>query len=91
MISAAATVCGAGLSEGLVDFCVPMLYIFFVLDSQMPIHWLVDAAHEADASVYGVLQPYYAPEGGPQTLWLRCSAVLATHGLELARHRASSS
>ena len=77
-----------------MDFCVPMLYIFFVLDSQMPIHWLVDAAHEADASVYGVLQPYYAPEGGPQTLWLRCSAVLATlreqTGHELARHRGPS-
>lgn len=52
------------LAEGLIDFCVPMLYIYFVLDSNMPIDWLVKAAHDADASVYPVLQPYYA-DGAP--------------------------
>ena len=81
--------CGAGLSEGLVDFCVPMLYIFFVLDSQMPIRWLVDAAHEADASVYGVLQPYYAPEGGEFGL-LCWSPFVEQTGLVLAQHRGPS-
>ena len=50
------------LQEGLIDFCVPMLYIYFVLDANLPIEWLVEAAHDADASVYPVLQPYYAPD-----------------------------
>ena len=50
------------LREGLIDFCVPMLYIYFVLDANMPIEWLVEEAHAADISVYPVLQPYYAPD-----------------------------
>jgi hypothetical protein len=54
------------LAEGLIDFCVPMLYIYFVLDSNMPIDWLVKAAHENGTSVYLVLQPYYT-DGGAYT------------------------
>ena len=50
------------LAEGLIDFCVPMLYIYFVLDANMPIEWLVNAAHDADTSVYPVLQPYYVSD-----------------------------
>ncbi len=50
------------LREGLVDFVVPMLYIDFVLDANMPIGWLVQAAHEYDVSVYGMLQPYSSDE-----------------------------
>jgi hypothetical protein len=48
----------AWLREGLVDFVVPMLYRDFVLDANMPIGWLVEAAHARDMSVYGMLQPY---------------------------------
>ena len=50
------------LQEGLVDFVVPMVYAFFVLDANMPIDWLVQEAHENDISVYAMLQPYYTEE-----------------------------
>ena len=50
------------LREGLVDFVVPMVYAFFVLDGNMPIDWLVQEAHENDISVYAMLQPYYSEE-----------------------------
>ena len=52
----------AWLREGLVDFVVPVLYRDFVLDANMPIGWLVQAAHEQDISVYGMLMPYYRDE-----------------------------
>ena len=51
------------LKEGLVDYVVPMLYAVFILDPDMPIDWLVEAAHDADVSVYGMLQPYVRDEG----------------------------
>ncbi len=47
------------LREGLVDFVVPMAYSCFVLDANMPIDWIVAAAHEKEIPVYGMLQPYY--------------------------------
>ena len=50
------------LREGLVDFVVPMLYRDFLLDANMPIGWLVEAAHGVEASVYGMLQPYRRDE-----------------------------
>ena len=53
----------AWLKEGLVDYVVPMLYVDMILDPDMPIDWLVEAAHEADVSVYGMLQPYVRNEG----------------------------
>jgi hypothetical protein len=46
------------LSEGLVDFVVPLVYQYFQLDPDPPIDWLIQTAHEADASVYGFLHPY---------------------------------
>ncbi len=49
---------GTWLQDGLVDFVVPMLYLDFILDANMPIGWLVEAAHDVDASVYAMLQPY---------------------------------
>ncbi len=48
------------LSEGLVDFVVPMLYVDFYLDANMPIDWVVQAAHENEISVYAMLGPYYS-------------------------------
>jgi len=50
------------LKEGLVDFVVPMVYADFAINSDMPIGWLVQAAHEADISVYPMVQPYYHRE-----------------------------
>ena len=50
------------LAEGLVDFVVPMVYRDFILDANMPIGWIVDAAHQHDIAVYGMLQPYYRNE-----------------------------
>ena len=50
------------LEEGLVDYVVPLSYAYFVLDSQMPIDWLVRAAHAHEVSVYAMLQPYYTEE-----------------------------
>ena len=50
------------LREGLVDFVVPLVYLRFILDANMPIDWLVQTAHENDISVYPVLQPYYTQE-----------------------------
>lgn len=50
------------LREGLIDFVVPLVYAFFVLDPNMPIDWLVEAAHEHEISVYAMLQPYYRDE-----------------------------
>ena len=43
------------LAKGYVDFVVPMAYSCFVLDAQMPIDWIVKAAHANDISVYGML------------------------------------
>jgi len=48
--------------EGIVDFVVPLLYAYFILDPDTPIDWLVQEAHKADVSVYGMLQPYWRNE-----------------------------
>ena len=48
------------LREGLVDFVVPLVYAYFVLDANMPIDWLVQEAHGNEISVYPILQPYYS-------------------------------
>ena len=53
----------AWLAEGLVDYVVPVLYGDFVVDANMPIEWLVDAAHTNEVSVYATLQPYYSDNG----------------------------
>ena len=50
------------LEEGLVDYLVPMVYAHMILDSAMPVEWLVEAAHARDVSVYYMLHPYYADE-----------------------------
>ena len=50
------------LSEGLVDFVVPVLYVYMLLDPNMAFDWLIEAAHDADTSVYGMLQPYVGHE-----------------------------
>ena len=58
------------LERGLVDFLVPMRYGYMILDGDMPIDWLVEAAHAADAAVYGSLQPYVSDESvGAERVW----------------------
>ena len=61
----------AWFKRGLVDFAVPMRYAYMILDPDMPIDWLIETAHRADASVYGILQPYVhdASTGAPQRIW----------------------
>ncbi len=48
----------AWLKDGLVDYVVPMMYANLRLDPQMPIEWMIEAAHEVDVPVYGILQPF---------------------------------
>ena len=48
----------AWLKEGLVDYISPMMYANLRLDSQMPMEWTIEAAHEVDVPVYGMLQPF---------------------------------
>ena len=50
------------LKQGLVDFVVSLHYQYWCLDPVMPIDWLVQAAHEVDVPVYGMLQPYVSDE-----------------------------
>jgi hypothetical protein len=50
------------IREGLVDYLAPMLYSDFTLDVDMPIDWVVEAAHSRDVAVYGVLAPYLRDE-----------------------------
>ena len=50
------------IREGLVDYLAPMLYIDFTLDVDMPVDWVVEAAHAKDIAVYGVLAPYLGDE-----------------------------
>ena len=68
------------LQQGLVDFVVPLFYPVMVLDPDMPIDWIVQAAHEADASVYGMLQPYVRDEytGSPQRWYADAEILRAT-------------
>lgn len=59
------------LERGLIDFVIPMQYLYMILDPNMPIDWLTEAAHAADVSVYGMLQPYIADviTGAPERVY----------------------
>ena len=48
----------AWLKEGLVDYVSPMMYANLRIDTQMPMEWAIEAAHEVDVPVYGMLQPF---------------------------------
>ncbi len=55
----------AWLREGLVDYVVPLLYIYSDIDADMPIDWLIGASHDAEVSTYGMLQHYvHSPATG---------------------------
>jgi hypothetical protein len=47
------------LAEGALDYVMPMVYGYNLTDANMPIDWLIDAAHAADVSVYPLVQPDY--------------------------------
>lgn len=55
------------LEEGLVDYVLPVSYGFCILDADMPIGWLVEAATAHGVSVYPMLQPYYTDHSRPLT------------------------
>ncbi len=46
------------LQEGLLDYVTPMIYLFMLMDTDMPIDWLVEAAHAVDTPVYPLIHPY---------------------------------
>ena len=66
----------AWLAEGLVDFVVPLVYGYRILDADMPIGWLVEGAHRGGISVYGMLQPLYALEDRPLGTMRHASAAM---------------
>ena len=49
-------------ADGLLDYVVPMVYGYTLVDSQMPIEWLIKAAHQSETSVYVMIQPNYNRE-----------------------------
>ncbi len=50
------------LEERLVDFVVPMVYGHNVVDADMPIDWLIEAAHRSGVAVYPMISPYHTDD-----------------------------
>ena len=50
------------LNERLVDFVVPMVYGHNVVDADMPIEWLLEAAHRNEIAVYPMVSPYHTDD-----------------------------
>ena len=50
------------ISEGLIDYVTPMVYAHNQVDSNMPLHWLVELTRGTDVSVYPMIGCYYATE-----------------------------
>ena len=48
--------------RGYVDFVVPMMYHPSILDPDLPLDWIVEAAHGHDVAVYGFLHPDFRDE-----------------------------
>ena len=47
------------LSQGLLDFVVPSVFYYpKTLDTDLPLDWIVEAAHPHDTAVYGYLHSY---------------------------------
>jgi hypothetical protein len=61
----------AWLARGCLDYAAPLHYGYFILDPDMPIDWLIEAAHREDTAVYGFLQPYIrdASTGAPEAAY----------------------
>ena len=74
----------AWLKTGMIDYVAPLRYAYMLLDPNLPIDWLIEAAHEADTSVYSVLQPYVGHQatGEAERVWPtpeQMRAAVATH------------
>ena len=50
------------LEKGMLDFAVPMCYQPSLLDPDLPLDWIVEAAHAHDTSVFGFLHPARSDE-----------------------------
>ncbi len=61
----------AWLQQGHLDYVVPIRYGYQILDPDMPINWLIEAAHQAEVSVYPSLQPYqdHQQTGAAERIW----------------------
>ena len=75
------------LKDGLVDFLVPMLYVDFTLDCDMPIDWIVQASRDTNTAVYAMLQPFLsgAPTGDDHTKYPSTAAMRAAAANYCAR------
>lgn len=50
------------IEQKLIDFVVPMVYGHHIIDPDMPIDWLIKAAHDQNISVYPMISPYYSDD-----------------------------
>ncbi len=50
------------IKDGSVDWVVPMQYGHNVVDANLDLGWLVEAAQATDVAVYPMVQPYYQDE-----------------------------
>ena len=56
------------LNQGLLDYVTPAVFYYPLdLDPDLPLDWVVEAAHENDASVYPPLAPYINAWTGSRT------------------------
>ena len=75
------------ISEGLVDYVIPMLYVCMVLDTQSgSTEWLVDHAHANGVEVIAMLQPFYSDT----THVLSRNRLNPTHSTKEMRHAAAA-
>ncbi len=56
-----------------------MMYTYFILDQNMPIDWVLEAAADTGTSVYGMLQPHLTDEGSgaPERVFASAEQMLA--------------
>ena len=51
------------LKDGSVDWVAPLLYGHNLIDPHVDLSWLIEAAHDADVSVYATIQPHHFDPG----------------------------
>ena len=57
------------LSQGLIDFVAPAVFYYPAnLDPDLPLDWIVEAAHAHDTAVYGLLNPHLGGGTGSRAL-----------------------
>ncbi len=50
-------------NDGSVDWVAPLLYGHNLIDPHVDLSWLIEAAHDADVSVYATIQPHHFDPG----------------------------